>query len=203
MGAPAAGNPDVVQLRHGLFSVDDARAFKDAVMRAPAKGEKKVVIAVAERFFHEAQNALLKAFEEPPAGTFLVLVLPSEGIVAPTLRSRLLPLPGKGAKRALPSIAAEFIGAGKPAREKLVAKVLDRAKSDKDEEKSAGRADALALLEGLAMAAYESHKKSPSPAVAALLADLDRFIPILHERSAPLKPILEHLLIVAPAKLAA
>ncbi len=200
-GAKAEGNPDVTLLRYGLFSAEDARTFTDAVMRAPVKGDAKVVIAAAQRFFHEAQNALLKTFEEPPAGTYLVLVLPSEGMVLPTLRSRLLPLPGTDAKRQVPQVAAEFLAAGKPAREKLVAKLLDRVKSDKDEEKVAARADALSLVEGLTMAAYAINKKEPSASMTAFLADLDRFTPMLHDRATPLKPIFEHLLIVAPASL--
>jgi hypothetical protein len=144
---------------------------------------------------------LLKTFEEPPAGTYLVLVLPSEGIVLPTLRSRLLPLPGTSGKRALPEIAAEFIEAGKEEREKLVAKLLERAKSDKEEEKVAARADARTLAEGLMTAAYAAHKKAPTPALGAFLADLDRFMPILNDRSAPLKPMFEHLLIVVPSNI--
>ena len=38
---------------------------------APFAGEHKVVIIAANRAYHEAQNALLKLFEEPPPGTFI------------------------------------------------------------------------------------------------------------------------------------
>lgn len=201
LGTDVAGNPDVVLLTYGLFSVEDARTFKDAVMRAPVRGAQKVVIASATRFFHEAQNALLKVFEEPPEGTFLILVLPSDGIVAPTLRSRLLPLPGGEEQRSIPKLAQTFIEAGKGEREKMIEKLLDRTKSDKDDEKAAARADILLLIEGLTMAAYAARVKAPSPALTAFLADLNAFTPILHDRAAPLKPILEHVLLVAPARL--
>jgi hypothetical protein len=198
LGASPAGNPDVVLLRYGLFSVEDARLFQDAVMRAPVRGDKKVVIAAADRFFFQAQNALLKTFEEPPHGTVLILVLPSEGIVLPTLRSRLLPLPGEGSANGMSALTTEFIEAGEAGREKLIAKLLERAKSDKIAEKDAARAEALALVDGFTVAAYAAHKKSPSPSLAAFLSDLDRFTPIMHESAAPLKQIFEHLLIVAP-----
>lgn len=197
LGEDTAGNPDVVVLRYGLFSVEDARMFQDAVMRAPVRGTQKVVIVCATRFFHEAQNALLKTFEEPPQGTFLVLVLPSEGMVLPTLRSRLVSLPDTKA-RALPPITHDFLEAGKEGREKMVAKLLERTKSDNDEEKATARADALSLVEGLTMVAYAAHRKAPSPELAAFLSDLDAFTPLLHDRSGPLKLMFEHLLIVTP-----
>ncbi len=211
-------NPDIITLRHDLFSVEEARSVLDIANRTSAKGKKLIIIA-AHRIFHEAQNALLKVFEEPPEGTCLVLVVPSEGNIIPTLRSRLLALPthdgypmsimGGGA-------AEEFLAAGKQGREKMVAKILDKAKSDKPEEKQAARIEALALAEGLVHAVYtsknfiiydkdasggESSEMKGIKEVRAFLEDLQYFIPILHERSAPLKPILEHLLIIMPKNL--
>lgn len=199
LGLPVAGNPDVIVLRYGLLSVEEARTFQDAVMRAPVKGDTKAIIVSATRFFFQAQNALLKTFEEPPKGTYLFLVLPTEGIVLPTLRSRLVTL---GAHESASRIADEFLAANGEAREKLIAKLLDRTKGDKDEEKAAGRAEAVALIEGLTRRAYEANAKSPSPALAAFLTDLDRFVPLMHDTSTPLKQIFEHLLIVMPDKLA-
>lgn len=184
---------EVVTLRYGQFTVDDARALADTVQRASSE---RVIVVAVRRFFHEAQNALLKVFEEPPSGTTLVLVLEGAGALLPTLRSRLVPLPGTRGSRALPASAEAFIAGTAAAREKLVAKLLERAKSDKPEEKQAARADALVLVEGIAHAA---HAKSEAPGMRDLLSDLSRFAPILHERAAPLKPILEHLLIVAPS----
>lgn len=194
------GNPDVLVLRYGLFSVEDARTFQDAVMRAPLRGDTKIIIVAASRFFHEAQNALLKTFEEPPTGTYLILVLPSEGIVLPTLRSRLIPLPTHSAN-SVSALATTFLEAGKVEREKIIAKIIDRTKSDKDAEKAAGRADALALIEGLTQRAYGIHQKTPSAELAAFLSDLDRFTPMLHDRATPLKIIFEHILLILPREL--
>ena len=184
-------SPDILVLRPVLFSVDEARMLTDVVNRMPVAGDKKLVIAVAERIFHEAQNALLKAFEEPPEGTYLILIIPSEGTLLPTLRSRLLPLPGQVSE----SEDAKAFLSGKA--EKVVEALLDRAKSDKPEEKQAARSTALALVEGLVREAYPRREE---PAMRAFLEDLDRLIPILNERSAPLKAILEHLMIVVPKK---
>lgn len=202
LGLAPQGNPDVMQLSYGLLSVDDARHFGELAYRMPAIGTQKALIASASRFFHEAQNALLKVFEEPPAGTTLILVLPSEGILLPTLRSRLLPLPREGSTAPIESDAQAFLEASDAERKKLVEKLLDRTKSDKDEEKQAARLAALRLAEGLLHAAYEARKGGDtSEEVVAFLDDLDCFIPMLHDRAAPLKQIFEHLLLVIPPSL--
>lgn len=198
LGTPDIGNPDVVTLRYGLLSVEDARTFQNAVMRAPIAGDAKVIIVAATRFFHEAQNALLKTFEEPPAGTYVILVLPSEGMVLPTLRSRLIVLPIGEASDQASSIAKEFLASARPVQEKMVAKLLDRTKSDKDDEKAVARAEALAFIEGLTRIAYEKNLKAPSKELVAFLSDLDTFTPMLHDRATPLKIIFEHLLLTLP-----
>src|SRR5665213_896356 len=95
LGMMATANPDVMTLRHGLFSVDDARRLQSLAELSPTAGEQKVLIISVSRIFHEAQNALLKLFEEPPAGTIMILVIPTEGLLLTTLRSRLAELPQK------------------------------------------------------------------------------------------------------------
>lgn len=200
VGADAVGTPDLLVLRYGLFSVDDARKVAELAHRTPSRGEEKGIIIAAERLFHEAQNALLKVFEEPPKGTTLVLVIPSEGVLLATLRSRLQKLPEQSGINAAAHVGDEFIAATSATRAKIVEKVLARAKSDKQEEKQAARADALRIAESLLRACANEREKGSLPH-ATLAADLDRLVPILNDRSAPLKPILEHLLIATPAGL--
>ena len=196
LGLSSKGNPDVVTLQYSLFPVEDARKVGELVSRAPLRGTEKLIVIAAERLFHEAQNALLKVFEEPTPGTTLILVVPSEGIILPTLRSRLMQLPGTEAGESSP-LAKEFLD--KPAaRADVVAAILKRASSDKQEEKQAARRDARELLEGIMRTAYAAHRARPTPELAALLLDLDRFMPIMFERAAPLKPILEHISMVFP-----
>ena len=202
LGMTVAGNADVMLLKYGLFSVDDARALRALADLSPTAGSQKVLIISASRLFHEAQNALLKLFEEPPEGTMLILIIPSEGILLPTLRSRLLPLPNQKSATALTPEAQDFIASSKAQREKIIEKILTRAKSDKDDEKQAARLSAIHLVEGLVRKAHEQWQIETSPAkkkdLQLFLDDLNAFMPILHERSAPLKLIFEHMLITMP-----
>lgn len=208
LGLTAQGNPDVLTLRHGLLSVEDARKLQALAELAPTHGDHKALIISASRLFHEAQNALLKFFEEPPAGTTIILVLPAEGMLLPTLRSRLISLPREAGedKKTTSSIAARaFLDASTAEREKLISKLLDRAKSDKDDEKQAARLEALHILEGLIAVTHDAWLStkdgSKKDDLRAFLSDLNAFLPILHERSAPLKLIFEHILLVVPAGL--
>lgn len=197
LGLTRHNNPDLIVMRHGLFSVDDARKIADLAYRIPTAGDQKAIVVAANRLFHEAQNAMLKVFEEPPQGTTLFLVIPAEGMLLPTLRSRLQPLTGQKAHHTTPEVHAFLMGSSSE-REKLVAKLVDRSKSDKDEEKQKARNEAIQLVEGLIRAAYAQKER---PEMASFLADLDSFLPILHERSAPLKLIFEHILLVIPTEL--
>ncbi len=194
-----SGNPDVVTLRYSLFPVEEARRIGELASRAAFGKSGALIVIAAERLFHEAQNALLKVFEEPGENTTLVLVVPSEGMLLPTLRSRLLPLPGTKTEE-LPAVAQEFLE--KPAkRADIVAAILKRAGADDADEKQAGRSDARELIGGVMRAAYDAHRAKPSAELGALLSDLSALMPVMYERAAPLKPILEHLLIVMPRSL--
>lgn len=195
LGRAPTGNPDVIVLRYGLFPVEEARKITELASRAAVHGDKKLIVIAAARIFHESQNALLKVFEEPAEGTTMIIIIPSEGALIPTLRSRLLALPDEGGEAAEPEHVRLFLKGSAAEREKIVGKLVDRAKSDKPEEKQAARIEALALANGLARAAFPNRS---DPETRAFLSDLDRFIPILHTTSAPLKPIFEHLLLVIP-----
>lgn len=203
LGLSGDANPDIIVRQFALFSVEDARALRDIASLSPVGGGGKAVVVAAERIFHEAQNAMLKLFEEPPEDTTIILIVPTMGVLLPTLRSRLVALPMDGARSAPSESARSLLDAAPAAREKIVAKLLDRAKSDDDDQKQAARAEALRLLEAIetkAHGAWASGKLAPkdASAYALLLRDLDRFIPILHQRSAPLKQIFEHVLLVLP-----
>ena len=199
-------NPDVVVMRYGLFSVEDARRVSELAAGMPFAGEHKVVIITASRAYHEAQNALLKLFEEPPAGTYLFFVLPSLGGLLPTLRSRvqvLNPMFDLGGRTSnvrpprsnISEKAEEFMNADKEKRSSMIKKLT----SGKDEEERRElRDEAIAIVNGIEMVAYAEFKKERGGEAAALLSDIAVLRNHLYDRSAPVKMILEHLSLVIP-----
>jgi hypothetical protein len=93
-----------------------------------------------------------------------------------------------------------FLNASKAEREKIIAKILDRTKSDKDEEKQAARLAAIRIVEGITRDAHMRWQSEKNPSkqkeLQDLLEDLNSFLPIMYERSAPLKLIFEHIQLV-------
>ena len=74
---------------NGTIKVDDIREMNEELFMKPALSDKKIcIIRDADNMNSDAQNALLKSFEEPPS--YAVIILLSENIknLLPTIRSR-------------------------------------------------------------------------------------------------------------------
>lgn len=79
---------EVVSNVFETFGVDDARALIHGA-QLKSLNERKLFFLFAGAITAEAQNALLKLFEEPPSSTHFFFVVPSADILLPTLRSRM------------------------------------------------------------------------------------------------------------------
>ena len=88
----AAGNPDFFVFEHAVFGVDEARELAERASRRPVAGDTQMFVIGANSLTREAQNALLKLFEEPGEGTHFFLVVPVVEVLLPTLRSRAVVL---------------------------------------------------------------------------------------------------------------
>lgn len=73
-----------------VISVDQVRDAQEALARTSFAGRARVLrIDNADCLNEEAQNALLKTLEEPPAATFLLLEAGAPERLLPTVRSRV------------------------------------------------------------------------------------------------------------------
>lgn len=71
------------------ISVDQVREMIRRLATKPTLGDRRAIIVdPADELEKSAVNALLKALEEPPAGTFFLLVAHQPGRLLPTVRSR-------------------------------------------------------------------------------------------------------------------
>jgi DNA polymerase-3 subunit delta' len=71
------------------ISVDQIRDMQRRLVTRPTLGSRRaVVIDAADMLEKAAANALLKSLEEPPQGTFFLLVVHQPGRLLPTIRSR-------------------------------------------------------------------------------------------------------------------
>lgn len=196
LGLSVTHNPDVVIRTYNLFTVEDARKLISLAQQSPLSGTKKALIVVTSRLYHEAQNALLKLFEEPPQGTTLFLLIPEEGQLLPTLRSRVVLRSMSSKKIQAPAVTEEVQQFLRLTLEKRSAYIKKLTSSTSDEERHELRDKALALVNGIEAVAYTTWAGEPSR--TALLRDLALLRRLLHDRSSPVKMILEHISLVLP-----
>jgi DNA polymerase-3 subunit delta' len=75
------------------ISIAQIRSMQQRLVTRPTLGARRaIVIDPADDMEKSAVNALLKSLEEPPAGTFFLLVAHQPGRLLPTIRSRCRPL---------------------------------------------------------------------------------------------------------------
>ncbi len=84
--------PDISVTHYERMSIANVRSLIHEASLRPIAREYRTFILVCDSLLHEAQNALLKLFEEPNAHTVFYLIIPREDMLLPTLRSRLNPL---------------------------------------------------------------------------------------------------------------
>ncbi len=125
----AGTHPDVKVVTHekpGVISVDEIRrqVVSDAAIR-PYYGPYKIyIVPQAEKMNQQAQNALLKTLEEPPAYAVVFLLASGAQTLLPTIRSRcvsftMAPLPDD-------VVRAELIRRGVREEEAALAAALAR-----------------------------------------------------------------------------
>jgi DNA polymerase-3 subunit delta' len=73
----------------GQIRIAAARGLSTELSLLPVEGRRRIaIVAAAQRLNEDAQNALLKTLEEPPAGVTIVLCADDEDPILSTVRSR-------------------------------------------------------------------------------------------------------------------
>lgn len=80
--------PSGEDFKKGEFKIKNAREAIDESYIS--SNEQKTIILAADKFHIEAQNALLKALEEPPNNIKFILVTRYKSAILPTILSRLI-----------------------------------------------------------------------------------------------------------------
>lgn len=85
-------NPDVELRLNDLTYDKNAQATAKAIMKESyiAEANAKIIVIMAKSFRDEAQNFLLKLFEEPPKNVYFIIVAPSKNVFLPTVLSRFV-----------------------------------------------------------------------------------------------------------------
>ncbi|MCX6755229.1 MAG: hypothetical protein NT068_01645 [Candidatus Nomurabacteria bacterium] len=84
-------NPDFYNISVDTFKMEDAENFKSSANQKSFSNDlntKRIFIVSANNFLHNAQNTLLKIFEEPKINTHFFLITPDKEVFLPTILSR-------------------------------------------------------------------------------------------------------------------
>jgi DNA polymerase III subunit delta' len=107
-----APDPDA-ELKRSI-SIDQVRELQHALTTRPSMGPKRaVIIDAADDLERGGANALLKSLEEPPIGTYFLLISHASDRLLPTIRSRCQilrfePLGGEQMDKALAKAAPDM-----------------------------------------------------------------------------------------------
>jgi DNA polymerase III delta prime subunit len=194
----AQHDPDVSVQELEKFGIDEARELKEMGTIRSISGRALYIVGVGT-ITTEAQQALLKLFEEPQEGVVFVLLAP-HGSIIPTLRSRFLEFPnalsgpgvGPAAEPALRrGLAQDFLKASSKERSDTVTKML------KDEDGARERVrEFLSALEAALHAAASQAKDKKK--LYEGLEDIAKVRSYVGDRSPSLKMLLEHLALSLP-----
>jgi len=187
-----SGNPDFWHGKFDNLTIDNARDItessnrksfeKNPSSRAELATGLRVFIIQTNSINHEAQNSLLKVFEEPTVGTHFFIISPQD-VLLPTLRSRMqVVFHNSELKDDSKSIFSMSF------KDRLE-KVKEITEAIKDEEKT--KQDAIALLNQIERELYDKGVEKSSDSLK--LCELTR--KSLYDRGAPVKIILENLML--------
>lgn len=169
---------------HGQFNtlnIEGARDIAEGQERKDFQGEKKIFVIQADFITEEAQNSLLKVFEEPTEGTHFFIISPQD-ILLPTLRSRVQVI----LHNSLVKNEESILNLKLVERLDLVKGIIEGIS---DEEKT--KQDAITLLNQLEIELYKKGVEKNSRALK--LCEESRLS--LYDRGAPVKIILENLML--------
>lgn len=95
LGVEISNNADFSQIIADVLKVEDARSLKALSIEKGMTSGKRIFLISANNILPEAQNTLLKMFEEPIENTHFFLVLPDKNVLLRTLFSRFYFLSSK------------------------------------------------------------------------------------------------------------
>lgn len=166
------------------FGIDEAREL--TTLASLKNYQASIFLLAVASITSEAQQALLKLFEEPQHGTQFILLLP-HGALLPTLRSRMMAYPAALQTEGESGEAKKFLKLSGKDRSDFITKLL----KDDEGEKERVR-DFVNALEA------QLYKKIQEPKAREGLADVAMVRRYLGDRSPSLKMLLEHLAMSLP-----
>ncbi len=199
LGIKTEGNADMRLIEVDTFKIEDARNLKSLSGEKGFSEGRKVFIISANSFLHEAQNGMLKLFEEPIPSTHFFLIVPDANTLLKTFLSRFFLIRQKDKKFGESQEAEDFIQMTPIRRIDFIKNLI--AEGDDDEEEinlNSTRARALKLLNGVEAALY----KKPTEDLPQLVSTFEHIFKVrefLRMPGSSTKSLMESLALVIPS----
>lgn len=198
LGMTIAANPDIRFEEIETLSIDDSRRIKHLheVKSFDATGKRVTVISMNGATV-EAQNSLLKIFEEPIEGSHFFIIVPSLHIVLPTLRSRALHIDlreehRKDDEHLFSALVSKFIDPKNTLKDRLdIAAQIAKDISDEKATRSDAKAFVVAIIRALSGTRAAQRTLSENK-ILKLLLETESYI---SDRSSSVKLLLENIAI--------
>lgn len=189
------GNPDFHIHECDILGIDEGRAIKEIQNNKSFYEGKKIFIIAINGATVEAQNSLLKVFEEPTPDTHFFLIVPSLNFLLPTLKSRLIFVSESvniANTSKIQKDVLEFISSSLSERIKIVKILADKVSKD---EKT--KSDIILFINNIEFQIKEKFKgKKFDMETVGLFSEIDKCRKYLFDRAPSVKMLLEHLAMV-------
>lgn len=190
-----AGNPDFHSIKIDVLGVEEARRITEMQSRRALSEDapRKVFVIAFSSSTTEAQNALLKVVEEPSAQTNFFFIVPTLGILIPTLRSRLCVVRSEAPAEATSTKADNFLKLDKSGRLLFVKEFLAEA-----EKAGSDRESLIEFLGELESSVWQKAERGNLKDWRKALQAIGECRSHASIRTPSAKMILEHLSLVLP-----
>lgn len=186
-GIDSVKNPDFSHLQYKSIGIDESRSIKEMhSSKSFSQDSKRIFIIEAESITNEAQNALLKIFEEPHENTHFFLILPYSHILLPTLKSRLYIIDHTNKNEEITNNIKKFISLSK--KEKI--DYVDEIAKDISDEKLS-KQDAINFINSLERYLYDDGLEKNKSVLNAIIKARD----YISDKSSSIKQLLEYIVL--------
>ncbi len=187
-----AGNPDYRESYFESLGIDEARELKEEQSRRAFGGTNKFFVIIAGSITREAQNAMLKVFEEPTEGTYIFLIIPNVRQIIPTLLSRVRVIQFLTSNfQSLNNDAKKFLET--PVEKRLQLPFIKQMIEDKEKQ------PVISFFNALEESVYELFPPQKiSAAERGFFDELIKYRGYAGDRSSSVKMLLEHIALVTP-----
>jgi hypothetical protein len=162
-GIKTLGNPDFCHISVDIFKIDDARSLRSFSSERSFTSSRKIFIVSANNFLYEAQNSLLKMFEEPSADDLFILIMPDTSLLAKTFTSRFFIVRKEREDQGSTKEAEKFIRSSPAARIDFLKELLQDENGDSAGTEKSKNSRALDFLSSLESALYLKFIGDKSP----------------------------------------